>query len=238
MVFVERLLSEQPVENLLLEFKREAPKKDETLKKLSAFANTLGGLMVIGAEAPSKDGRLVGLPGIDPQANYSQTIVQWCSEGVSPPLEVNVSDSIPTPSNVSKVCYVVRVRESDIAPHFLNGRKGVYIRTGEFSSRFDAQLANENELRQLFQRREVVLRRRAELLQRARNRFRTFTEQKYKALGQNKNGQIGARCDLCIVPRFPAQPVCNHARLLPVVTSTTIPWRQVGFPRTTGGGNG
>jgi hypothetical protein len=43
------------------------------------------------------------------------------------------------------VCYVVSVSENEFAPHFLNGRKGVYVRTDEFSSRFEPLLATENE---------------------------------------------------------------------------------------------
>ena len=41
---------------------------------------------------------------------------------------------------------MISVAESDVAPHFLNGRKGVWLRTNEFSARFEAQLADENEL--------------------------------------------------------------------------------------------
>lgn len=59
------LLQEQAVENTRLEFKREVPEKDETLKKLSSFANTFGGFVVIGAMAQSKDGRIESLPGVD-----------------------------------------------------------------------------------------------------------------------------------------------------------------------------
>lgn len=73
-----------------------------------------------------------------------------------------------------KVCYVISVPESEVTPHFLNGRKGVWIRTDEFSGRFDAQLANESELRSLFDRRNVILERRASLLERAQNRFDTY----------------------------------------------------------------
>lgn len=43
---LEELLHEGAVENARLEFKLEVPNKDETLKKLSSFANTFGGFMV------------------------------------------------------------------------------------------------------------------------------------------------------------------------------------------------
>jgi len=228
---LQQLLDEQAVENLRLEFKRGVPTKDETLKKLSAFDNTLGGFVVVGAEA-GNDGRLVGLPGVDAQSSYKQTIVQWCFDGMTPPLDVDVSDAIPSPTAIDKRCYVVQVRESDLGPHFLNARKGVYVRSNEFSSRFESQLANENELRHLLQRRQLVRDRRASLLERARRRFDTFTKQRYAELARNGRKTIGARFDLCVVPRFPAQPICDHERLLSITKQKQISWRSVGFPRT------
>jgi len=154
---LEELLRDQAVENIRLEFKREVPAKDETLKKLSSFANTFGGLLVVGASARSADGRIETLPGVDVQDGYKQKVVDWCFGGASPPLTVEVSDPIPTPDGSGKVCYVISVPEGDVAPHFLNGRKGVWIRTDEFSGRFDAQLANESELRSLLDRRKMIL---------------------------------------------------------------------------------
>jgi hypothetical protein len=120
------------------------------------------------------------------------------------------------------------VRESDLGPHFLNGRKGVYVRSNEFSSRFDAQLANENELRHLLRRRQLVRERRAALLRRSRERFETFAVQKYDELGKRKEG-MRARFDLSIGPRFPAHVVCGQARVMSVLPTINMPWRSVGF---------
>jgi predicted HTH transcriptional regulator len=146
---LQELLSDQAVENARLEFKLLAPDKEHTLKKLSSFANTFGGYMLIGAKADSKVGRLQDLPGIDPVPGYKQKVIDWCFAGASPPLTVEVSDPIPAPAGNAKVCYAIYVPESDVAPHFLNGRKGVWVRTDEFSANFDEQLANDVELRHL-----------------------------------------------------------------------------------------
>src|SRR5580704_12521778 len=85
---LQELLDGKAVENIRLEFKLLPPKKDEILKKLSAFANTFGGFVVIGAKANSDDGRIEELPGVDEQPSYKQRIVQWCFDGASPPLTV------------------------------------------------------------------------------------------------------------------------------------------------------
>jgi predicted HTH transcriptional regulator len=171
---LQELLEDKAVESVRLEFKSEVPTKDETLKKLSSFANTFGGFMVVGAQANGSDGRIEDVPGVDEVSGYKQKVVDWCFGGVSPPLTVEVSDPIPSPAENGKVCYVVHTPESDVAPHFLNGRNGVWVRTDEFSGRFKPQLANENELRHLLDRRKLIQQRRASLLERARERFDTY----------------------------------------------------------------
>jgi predicted HTH transcriptional regulator len=136
---LQELLNEQAVENVRLEFKLNEPDKDGTLKKLTSFGNTFGGYMLIGAKADSKDGRLQDLPGVAPIPGYKQKVVDWCFAGASPPLAVEVSDPISVPGRNANVCYAIYVPESDVAPHFLNGRRGVWVRTDEFSARFDEQ---------------------------------------------------------------------------------------------------
>jgi hypothetical protein len=230
---LQSLLDDNAVENILLEFKVESPSKDETLKKLSSFANTFGGFLVIGARASSADGRLNGLPGVEPESGFKQRIVQWCFDAVSPPLLVAVSDPIPAPLGDGKVCYVLHTAESDLAPHFLNGRKGVYVRTDEFSARFEARLANENELRHLFERRRLVRERRARLAARARRRFDTYAKRRYAEINSGA-ANSGCRIELCAYPRFPSLPLCDESMLQQVVTSEAISWRQTRLPRLNG----
>lgn len=226
---LQELLDQAAVENIRLEFKSQVPSKDETLKKLSSFANTFGGVMVVGAKANSVDGRIEELPGIDVEPGYKQKIVQWCFDNANPPLVVSVSDPIPTASGSQKVCYVVHVAESDIAPHFLNGRKGVWVRTDEFSTRFEAHLADENELRHLFDRRKLIRDRREMLIDRARKRFDTYAAKTHTDLSGSRTS-LGSRLELSIVPRFPASQVCQQEELKSLVQKSWTSWRQVTFP--------
>jgi hypothetical protein len=66
--------------------------------------------MIIGAKADSADGRLQDQPAVG----------------------VQVSDAIPASAGNGKVCCVIHTAESDVAPHFVNGRKGVWVRSNEF----------------------------------------------------------------------------------------------------------
>lgn len=226
---LQELLDGAAVENIRLEFKLQVPTKDETLKKLSSFANTFGGLMVIGAKANSADGRIEDLPGVDEESGYKQKVVQWCFDGASPPLVVGVSDPIPTPSGNGKVCYVVYVAESDVAPHFLNGRRGIWVRTDEFSARFEAHLADENELRHLFDRRKLIQERREMLLDRGRKRFDTYiASQPRKAAPSGRI--LSARLNLWVVPHFPSRPLCEQEKINRLMEKKWFPWRQALFP--------
>jgi hypothetical protein len=146
-------------------------------------------------------------------------------------LIVQVSDPISVPSANGKVCYVIHTAESEVAPHFLNGRKGVWVRTDEFSSRFEAQLANDNELRHLLDRRKLIRERRYSLLDRARKRFDTYAASRHTDRGGRRTN-FGPRLELCLVPRFPARPLCEQARLAPLIKEKTLFWRGVTFPAT------
>jgi hypothetical protein len=231
---LQELLDDSAVENLRLEFKRECPNKDEFLKKISSFSNTFGGYLIIGAEADSKDGRLTSFPGVDLQSGYKQRIVQWCFDAISPPIFPLVSDPIPISSNSDRVCYIVYIEESEQAPHFINGRKGIWIRTDEFSQRFEPKLATFNELQHLSSKREKVVERRTDLIQRAQDRLKTLDATHYSKLGNNSK-EYGANFELSLIPKYPTKQICGMDRLHSLINEKRLPWRQVGFPRRTGG---
>jgi len=231
---LNELLIESAVENLRLEYKREYPGKDEFLKKTSSFSNTFGGYLIIGAEADSSDGRLISFPGVDPQSGYKQRIVQWCFDAISPPIFPVVSDPITLPNNPKRVCYIIYIEESEQAPHFINGRKGIWIRTDEYSQRFEPRLATYDELQHLSAKRDRVVKRRSDLILRANSRFKALTETRYTNLGDNKSG-LGSHFELSIIPKYLTRQVCSMARLHGLLEHKRLNWRQVGFPKTTGG---
>ena len=224
------LLTDNVVESVRLEFKSQPPGPDDTLKKLSGFANTFGGYLIVGASASSDDGRLRAYPGVNPQSNYRQTIIQRCYEGVWPPIEVFVSGDIPAPNDANKVCYVIYVSESWEAPHFLTKRKGAWIRTDEFSQRFETRLATFEEIQHLANRRRLAVERYEHLYNRAISRFESMIVHEYsnhrKALSS-----VGATLSLSLCPQFPTRPLIADRQLLEITRSEeTISSRDVAFP--------
>lgn len=230
---LQKLLDEGAVENVRLEFKQESPSKNEVLKKLTSFANTFGGYLVIGVEEGG-NGAISSIPGVDIENSFKQKIISWCFQGISVPLNVEVSEAITSPQNNDKVCYVIYVAQSDLAPHFINGRRGCYIRTDEHSQHFEAKLATQDELLAMLERRKKINERKQFILTRAQERFEAFTHTRYSELEGPETG-IGARFSLAIVPRFPSLPIATQLEVLETVRQTTIAWRGVGFPITTQG---
>lgn len=217
------LLTDSAVENLRLEFKSQDVDKDEALKKITSFANTFGGYILIGAEA-DKNGRLVALPGVERINGFKQRMIDWAYRRAFPPVLLFISDPIPSPQDATKVCYVVFVPESEEAPHFINGRKGAYVRTDEFSQRFDSQLATYEEVEHLANRRAVTVARRDLLINRARMRLGTFLETMAKPPASRPV------LTLAICPLFPSKSLTSHAKLLDTLDRCRVPWCQVKFP--------
>jgi hypothetical protein len=225
---LQELLAEQAVENIRLEFKAVPPSKDEMLKKVSSFANTYGGYVVVGATEDGK-GRMQTLPGVAAINGYRQQIVQWCYDGSWPPVEVFVSDPIPSPQDATKVCYVIHVPLSAEAPHFLNGRKGAYVRTDEHSQRLEPQLATYDELTHLGNRRALLVQRREGLSRRSMERFEAHVQANYAADERTKD-DIGATLIVSVCPQFPSRQLIEHTDLLTEFETHHIQWRQKGFP--------
>jgi len=181
-------------------------------KMLSSFANSLGGVAIIGVTA------IDGVPqepieGFDvPSEELTLVVEQICLQGLNPPLVPKISQ---VQSDVPGKCFlVVEVDESVEAPHAIeNGRK-VYVRTGNASNPYD--LAEVDLIIDLFTRRRELLSRRNYLIdlqkERARNLFPT---------GEQMVVEIS------LGPTFPRRAIVNRDFIWDFVTTQT--YRGGGF---------
>jgi len=224
---LNELLKDSVSESIRLEFKREVPKKDELLKKLSSFANTYGGYMIIGAAEDGK-GNIVALDGVELQSNFDQKVYQWCFDAVYPPIIPVVSEAIPVKDSESKFIYVIYVEESTDSPHFLNERKGCYVRTDEYSQRLKPSLATLSEIEFLQNRRHRALQLRESLFIRARERFAKHLSSNSQKL--EKAPIVKPSFSLGIVPRFPGSFIFDVKELWQLVTNTSMSARETVFP--------
>jgi hypothetical protein len=96
------------------------------------------------------------------------------------------------------VFYVIYIGASLQAPHFINNRKGCYIRTDEYSQRFEPRLATYEELRFLIDRRQEALSLREHIIARALARF-----ERNAFVSHSRQLKYSATMSLTVVPYFP-----------------------------------
>jgi len=122
------------VEGSVLEFKRDFASlpNDKLAKTVAAFANTYGGLLVIGVNAPNGK----AIPPIegfefDPTAKYEERIESVVLSHVKEPVFPEIRVCVPVNG---KTFIVIRVAESHLTPHRTSDNTKTYVRTGQSST--------------------------------------------------------------------------------------------------------
>lgn len=156
-------------EGVRVEYKNEMIK--EIPKAISAFANTLGGIIVIGAETDKAQNKVVAINGIDREIGIEERIINASINGIYPSVipEVKIFE---IPEKKNKILVVIKVHESLEAPHAIQNSTRVYIRTGSINQPYE--LAEIDRIEYFLKRREKPAKLKEELKQRARSRAERF----------------------------------------------------------------
>ena len=161
-------------------------------KVLSSFANSLGGVLILGITA--NNGVPQGLiEGFEPPARdeIPLTIENICLQNINPAVFPRVTE---VPSDVPGSRFVVvEIDESAEAPHAIENGARVYVRTGNAANPFE--LADVDSIIKLLRRREYPLQTRRVLLERAHSR--SFTQDR-----------ISPQVHVSVCPVFPKGPLC------------------------------
>ncbi|MGO9638143.1 MAG: helix-turn-helix domain-containing protein [Terracidiphilus sp.] len=144
--------------------------RGKVAKMISSFANSLGGVAIVGVTA------IDGVPqnpieGFDtPEEELTLVIEQICLSGLNPPLLPKITQ---IPSDIPGKCLlVIEVDESIEAPHAIENSKKVYVRTGNASNPYE--LADVDLIIELFTRRRDFLTRRNEMIRLQNNRVQSL----------------------------------------------------------------
>lgn len=164
-------------------------------KTVSAFANTLGGILVIGAETDDQN-KVTAINGIDKKAGIEEGIIDSSLNGIYPSVipEVRVFD---IPGKRGKIVVVVKVHESIQAPHAIQNSTRVYIRTGSRSQPYE--LAEIDRIEYMLKRREKPEKLKEDLRVAALNRVQLFLREPV----------IAPYFYISILPVFPYQPLIS-----------------------------
>ena len=135
-------------EGVRVEYKREI---QHIPKTVSAFANTQGGIFIIGAETDKRTNQVIAIDGIPNSGGIEEQIQQSALTGIYPAVipEVIICEA---PANSNNVVVIVRVNESPQAPHAIENSKKVYVRTGSITQPYD--YAEVDRIEYMLKRRE------------------------------------------------------------------------------------
>lgn len=131
-------------EGFILEYKKDFPPNNEIIAKtIAAFANTYGGLLIIGIYAPAGH-PVPPFEGItfDPTQKYEEKIQSIILSHIKEPVfpEVRICEPVK-----GKTFVIIRVSESHLTPHRVSNNRKIYVRTGQSSTPNDEATYDQQE---------------------------------------------------------------------------------------------
>jgi len=135
-----RAFREQGIaEGLRVEYKEDFPQDIE--RTICAFANSEGGIILIGVQADRNTNKPVSIPGIELKSGLEEKVVNICLSHISPTImpEVKVCDfkSSPDKTESDRAVLFIRVHRSYMAPHYLINTNEILVRVHNRNSRAD-----------------------------------------------------------------------------------------------------
>lgn len=215
MLFIERPITVAHVrefcakfnEGLRVEYKRDfdTSVRDKLPKVVSSFANSLGGVFIVGINAVN------GVPqppfeGFEPplREELALTVENICLQNINPP--VFPRTTVVQSDTGNRVFLIIEVEESGEAPHAIENSKKAYVRTGNAANPYD--LADVDLLIDLVKRRKEPL----EL----RERLEKFTESRADKWVYSPQKYV----QVTICPRFPRSALCSSQEAYDFVRNT------------------
>ena len=140
-------LSDPPSERLsegwTLDYKERW--SDDMLKHVSAFANTFGGLLLVGVS--EKDGKPEHVVGVELRSELKTQIASSISANISPTPAFQIAECLHPSDQIRRIA-VVRIRNVSKLHYCMKGDKPVYVRNED-----ESRPANAFQLRSLIEQR-------------------------------------------------------------------------------------
>ena len=193
-----------------VEYKREISVKKHIPKIVSSFANTYGGIFVIGVEADKEKNKVVAIDGIPNSGGIEEQIRQSALTGIYPAVmpEVRICD-VP---NTNNVVVIVRVNESLQAPHAIQNSTRVYIRTGSITQPY--KLSEIDRIEHMLKHREDSQRITQQILNRTEKRANRAIDRAIRILG--------SPLTVIVRPVFPYRPLISTGDIFNFATENGL----------------
>ena len=195
-------------EGVRVEYKQEIK---HIPKIVSSFANTLGGIFIIGVKTDEENNAILPIEGIPKRSGIMEQIQRSAGDGIYPSIMPDVK--IVDVPNTNNVVVVLRVDESLQAPHVQQNSPVVYIREGSTTPPY--VYADVDRINYLLKRRESSQNIVDQILLRINKRARQVMD-------------INA-CTLTVIaqPIFPYRPVISTSDIYGLHNMEPWPPRRV-----------
>ena len=207
---VESFCKEGIEEGIRVEYKEDWTDNKKLAREIASFANTYGGLLLIGVS--EKDRKpVVPFLGIDLVEGLEEKITSITYKGINPPVfpEIKVC---PIQDRPNKAVLVIRVHESDDTPHRVEQDTKVYLRV---SSQKEPVLAPFETIEWLINRRKKAIDNSIRILSRANKRF--FEKYKFiRPIAKPDQKQVGIGMHSDLVPPEYKLPSTRGISVIPL----------------------
>ena len=210
-------------EGVRVEYKKEIR---HIPKIVSSFANTHGGIFLIGVEAGQTNNMpICPIEGIPKDPGIEERIQQSAITGIYPGIipEIKLVD-VPNSNNV---VVIVRVDESLQAPHAIKDVTQVYIRVGSITQPYEYKHANMDNIAYMFKRREdsqVVAR---QILERIEKRVSAIEPAHITIDSHQQTYEDLPKITVIAQPTFPYRPVIPIPDIYELGRERLSPLRRV-----------
>ena len=210
-------------EGVNLDYKKDFPASGLE-KTISAFANTFGGVILIGIEDEDSKPK-PPFEGIEHKDRLEERVWNIIVDNIYPPVfpEIRVC-----PPHNNKTFVIIRVPQSNETPHAIYNNTQVYVRTGNRNKPED--LATIEQIEWLTNRRKKSEELREMLYRRAEERYQIICEQKNVRI---ESGEF----TLSFAPFYPQKPLISLEAIEGIIPQMEVfggEGRQ--FPSLPGGG--
>ena len=204
-----------------LDYKKDFPKELE--RTISAFANTLGGLILIGIEEDDENKPRLPIKGIDFKRGLSERVMNIILSNITPPVFPEIQVCLN--SDKTRAVVVVRIAQSHLTPHSISDSTKVYLRTGNRNK--PERLMTIDQIQWLVNQRNKSEQLRTQLFRDADSHFHSQCigdKAKLATPFSMQNGRIliTGCFTMAFCPAFPKEPFCMPPDLKEISSNIVV----------------
>jgi hypothetical protein len=141
---VKSFCDQQIPEGLRIDYKEDFPKNEGLARTICAFANTAGGILLIGVKADKVRNVPVDVQGVQMTEGLEEKVVNICLSHILPRIVPDIKlCPFKSDDGSERAILFVRVESSYTAPHYLWQTKEVLVRVNNKDDRADLQTIEE-----------------------------------------------------------------------------------------------